>query len=201
MQLPEQLSTLLAELTVALDEPGVDLGSALDALIAELTEAIPSFLGLSLTLRAPGGPVTVATFNGSSPPGAQSSLALPIDLARPRAPLPRAVFYAAAPGVFTDLATGVRERFGLDGQVRLDDDLSDPTKDGRTIGDARAMSRALGALLDQGHPLSDAEAELQLRALSTGRTVIETAHAILDELSKAAAAAADAPEAPDADDD
>src|SRR6476661_7547300 len=59
MEFPASLSAQLSELTDALDDPGTDLQAILDVLIDDLTLAVPSFLGLTMTLRLAGAPVTL----------------------------------------------------------------------------------------------------------------------------------------------
>ena len=51
--------TQLAALTETLDEPGADLQAMLQLLIDDLTQAVPSLLGLTLTVTRGGVPVTL----------------------------------------------------------------------------------------------------------------------------------------------
>ena len=54
MEFPASLSAQLSELTDALDDPGTDLQAILAVLIDDVTAAVPSFLGLIMTLRLAG---------------------------------------------------------------------------------------------------------------------------------------------------
>ena len=52
-----RLSQQLGDLTLTLDDPGTDLKAILDVLCDDLTAAVPSFLGLTMTLNLDEGPL------------------------------------------------------------------------------------------------------------------------------------------------
>ena len=51
------LTQQLGDLTITLDDPGTDLKAMLDVLSDDLTAAVPSYLGLTLTLQLDHGPL------------------------------------------------------------------------------------------------------------------------------------------------
>ena len=55
MEFPAWLSAQLSELTEVLDDPATDLQAILAVLIDDVTVAVPSFLGLRMTLRGGRG--------------------------------------------------------------------------------------------------------------------------------------------------
>lgn len=129
MDLPRALPDHLSALTQALDDPGTDLPTILDVLVDDLTAAVPSFLGLVMTLHQDGVAVTLATSDANPADGAGASLALPLAPLISTDPASTAVFYARNPGAFVDLAADTRRLYGLDGQVVVDGHLprtSDP---------------------------------------------------------------------------
>ncbi len=122
MEFPHVLCDQLAELSEALAEPGTDLQAILAVLIDDITAAVPSFLGLTMTLQIDGGPVTLTATDPDLAARANASIKLPVG---PIAggPAGTIIFYAHDPGAFTDLATSTRRAFNLDGQVVLDGHL------------------------------------------------------------------------------
>ena len=58
---PRDLPHQLDLLTDALEDPGTDLQAVVTVLVDDLTEAIPSLLGLNLTITLDGDMVTLST--------------------------------------------------------------------------------------------------------------------------------------------
>lgn len=79
MDFPASLSAQLSELTDALDDPGTDLQAILAVLVDDLTAAVPSVLGLTMTLRLAGEPVALTAIEPAAVRAARSSLQLPLD--------------------------------------------------------------------------------------------------------------------------
>ena len=185
MEFPGSLSAQLSELTDALDDPGTDLQAILAVLIDDVTAAVPSFLGLTMTLRLAGEPVTLTAIDATTVESAGSSLQLPLDPLAGAGPGSVVVFYARDVHAFASLAEDTRRLSGLDGQVLVDRHLPGreaTTEAAVTIGPAQAavIHRAIGWLIDQGLPPDDATGELRRRAAAAGRTLIAAAHHLLD---------------------
>ena len=128
MDFPHVLSEQLSALTNALDDPGIDLAAVLGDLTGDVTAAVPSFLGLSMTLLLDGRPVTLTTIDADLAAAAGASLLLPLDPLAGAGPGSSVVFYAGRPGAFVDLAADTRYAYGLDGDVVLDGHLTTLTR-------------------------------------------------------------------------
>ena len=63
MSVSHPLSAQLAALTSALDDPGIDLHAVIGEVATDVTNAVPSFLGLSMTLLLNERPVTVTAID------------------------------------------------------------------------------------------------------------------------------------------
>ena len=66
METPRSLTDDLDALTEALDDPVLDLEAVLNVLTDDLSVAIPSYLGLSITLKIDGNPCTLNSSAASS---------------------------------------------------------------------------------------------------------------------------------------
>jgi len=104
MDFPTSLSAQLSELTDALDDPGADLQAILTVLVDDLTAVVPSFLGLRMTLRLAGEPVTLNAVEPAAVKAARSSLQLPLDPLAGAGPGSVVVFYARDVDAFTVVA-------------------------------------------------------------------------------------------------
>lgn len=186
MDIPHHLSARLAELSGALDEPGTDLQAMLAVLIDDLMTAVPSFLGLTMTLPTDDGDEVTLNFLPPVLAGAVStSLLLPLDALGVSGPGGTIVFYAARPGAFVDLAADTRFAYGLDGQVSLDEHLpsaDNPAASSGVFGhtEASTTNRAIGVLLGRGHTPQKARSVLQRRAEQDGVPLHRAAQQLLD---------------------
>ncbi len=184
MQLPSSLPGRLAALTAALDEPGTDLHAVLAVLVDDLTAAVPSFLGLTMTVDVDGQPITLTAVDPDLTDAAGASMSVPLSQLV-GVPAGMVVFYAYNPGAFVDLAADTRRAFDLDGQVVLDGHLDDFGPDGRArsftgVEEASVIHRAIGVLIARGHPPEQARAELVDRAQRAGHTLPRAAQDVLD---------------------
>ena len=183
MHVPPQPFAQLEHLSQALEGSGDDLPTILAVLLEDLTEAVPSFTGLVVTIVARGEPVTIAAVDTAT---ARSSMLLPLhritDLPAPSA----MVFYAQQPGAFAQLAVDVRDTYRLDGDVDLDRHLPPPqpadTLTPAALADRSTIDQAIGALIGQGHTPDEARAELAARAAADNTTDLAAAHHILRTL-------------------
>ncbi len=81
MEIDAALAADLGILTTALDEPGTDVADSLRRLAADATAAIPTFLGLSVTVDDSDPPFTFTTFvKGAWAGDARTSLSLALPI-------------------------------------------------------------------------------------------------------------------------
>ena len=178
METPRSLADDLDALTEALDDPVLDLEAVLNVLTDDLLTAIPSFLGMSITLSIDGSPCTLNSSAESMRLRAMSSLWLPLD---PHEAGGHVVFYARDSGAFDDLADDARWMFSRDGQAVVDRHLTAASGIGTEgihgLAEFGDINQALGVLSAMGH--RSAHAELYRRALGSDRTILQTARNIL----------------------
>lgn len=183
MDFPASLSQQLSDLTDALDDPGTDLQTILAVLVDDLTAAVPSFLGLTMTLRVDGESVALTAIEADALPAARSSLQLPLDPMAGAGPGSAVVFYARDVDAFAELAADSRRLHGVDGQVLLDGHLPDrDAVQSPLVTDPAqgvVIHRAMGLLIDQGLTPEQAAHELRRRAAATGCALTDTAHHLL----------------------
>jgi hypothetical protein len=158
MDIPRHLIRQLAALTETIDEPGADLQAMLQVLIDDLTLAVPSLLGLTLTVTRGGVPVTLQILPPEHADAVSTSLLIPLDMIGVDDPGGTLIIFAARPGALVDLAADTRFAYGLDGQVVLDEHRPTPsTPPGATDPDGvRIIQQAIGLLIDRGHLPEDA---------------------------------------------
>jgi len=165
----------------------------------ELRLAIPSFLGLQLVLVEHGHPMTLTDFEPTARPrDIRSSVRFPLvplgvdgmDPAR------EIFFYAGVSGAFVDLATDVGYVLGLPVRgpaedataadrpvVVLDDPIAPTTVASGLVGavDLSTLNRAIGVLMGEGQPSSEAaQAELLRLAAVAGVSVLALASKLID---------------------
>ena len=185
MNAPHPLNAQLGALTIALEDPEVDLQAVIAALAADVTAAVPSFLGLTMTLLLDGRPVTVTAIDADLATAAGTSLRLPLGPLAGAAPGSFVVFYAGRPGAFVDLAADTRYAYGLDGDVVLDGHLTPQTwPAGAHPGvsgsdELRVINQAIGLLIGQGRLPEEAHEELLRCAAHHGRGLSGAAEDLL----------------------
>jgi hypothetical protein len=180
VEFPAAVITQLDTLSEALDDVGTDLHAVLAVLVDDLLAAVPSFLGLSITVVVQGQPVTITTIDPSS---ARGSLLLPLVAISDLATGGNLTFYAAGTDACVDLAVDVRTAYALDGEVVLDRDVP-TTPEGRSRGEHEVLelceiNQAIGVLIEQGYPPDRARAELDHRSAAAGMRRQEAARRVL----------------------
>jgi hypothetical protein len=186
---PHQVSNQLDILTDALEDPGTDLTTVLAALIDDLRAAIPSVLGLSVTITQAGDTITLTTVEPHTPATTGASVHLPLNEVTAADPGSTATFYAARPGAFVDLAADIRYACGLDGQVVIDGHRHDPLPAAGARGwtglaglaELSMINQAIGVLIGLGHHPDTARTALQRRADQTGTALGAAAQHLIDE--------------------
>jgi hypothetical protein len=180
----DALTAQLSVLTAALDDPGTDLETILEVLVDDLSAAVSSFLGLTMTLQLDGCPLTLTTMDADLALTAGASLTLPVGRSTDGAPGGTVVFYARHPGAFVDLAADLHRVHDLDCDVYLDGHLpsagDQPCRSGITgLAELSVVNQAIGVLITRGHTPAGAIAELGSRAAGTPRGVPEVAEHVL----------------------
>jgi hypothetical protein len=182
--------------SISLD--GNDLDDALDASLAAFTAdveaAVPSYLGMQLTILQNGYPVTLTRITPHRT--ATTSLRIPLTVFGPRFDLDsRVTLYATTAGAFVDLAAdlsyalhvptstdrstdagsseGDDRRHGqIDGnrRITLDADVppNPPFSGVSGLSELSAINRAIGVLIGQGHHPDHAGHTLRRRAFRQG---------------------------------
>jgi hypothetical protein len=174
----------LSDLTVALDDPGTDLQTILDVLCDDLSTAVSSFLGLTMTLQVDGVPVTLTAIDADLALAAGASLELPLKSLIGAGTTGTVVFYARNPGSFVDLAADTERVCALSGRVLLDGHLPStadpPHQPGITgLADLGVINLAVGVLITRGHTPAQAHVELRRQAAENLHSVAAAARHIL----------------------
>lgn len=186
MDLPASLITQLDSLTTALDDPGTDLRAILAVLSDDVTSAVPSYLGLTITMVTDGDAVQL-TAVAVSKAAVNASLRLPLPLLAGSEAGSTIEFYAGVPGAFARMAHDVRQTYGLDGEVVLDDHRTGPTNQTGTavamgVDDFTMVNRAVGVLIGKGRTPDEANNELHASAQRASISLPDAAQAVLRDL-------------------
>jgi hypothetical protein len=165
--------------SISLDGNGLDdaLDASLAAFVVDIEAAVPSYLGIQLTILQTGHPVTLTRITPHRT--ATTSLRIPLTVLGPRFdPESRVTFYAATAGAFVDLAAdlsyalhlptssdrytdtggsgGDERRHGqVDGDRRITLDADVPLRplvSGVSgLSELSTIHRAIGVLIGHGH--------------------------------------------------
>jgi hypothetical protein len=174
VEIAAALAADLAILTAALDEPGTDVADSLRQLTANATVAVPTFLGLSVTVHGNDPPFTFITWLegvGTADVRASLRLTLPgIGGAGLRPPV-AIVLYAGSRGTFVDLAADLAwltarplSDFVLD---QHPPDLAE-TGSMTSLSETSVINQAIGALIGQGYTPEQAERHLTAEGADAG---------------------------------
>ena len=174
MKIAAALAAELGFLTAALDGADADVADSLRRLTAGAAIAIPTFLGLSVTVVGSDPPFAFTAFVegvGTGDVGTSLRLALPgVDDARPPSPVV-VVFYAGSPGTFVDLAADLAWLTGRAlSDFALDQHLSEPVESGFAISlsEVSIINQAIGALIGRGYTPEQAERHLTAESADAG---------------------------------
>ena len=172
MKLTAALAADLGLLTAALDQPGADITHSLHLLAADVVAAIPTYLGLSVTVDGTDPPFTFTTLSEGVVTGdvrTSLGLALPRDVSV----LPAAVLvlYAGSPGTFVDLAADLAwlTTRPLNDFV-LDQHLPAAAERGSATGllEVSVINQAIGVLIGRGYTPEKAERYLTAEGADAG---------------------------------
>jgi hypothetical protein len=188
MKIGAALAADLGILTAALDEPGADVLRTLHQLGVDAQAAVPTCLGLSVTVDGSDPPFTFTTVEDGAADDVRTSLRLRLaGVGDGRAsPSVALTLYAGTPGTFVDLAADLAWLTGRPpSDFALDQHLSVPAEsDAATVlRAASVINQAIGVLIGRGYTPGQAHRELDSQADSAGTDRQTTAQFILDTLT------------------
>ena len=173
MKVTAALAADLGILTAALDEPGTDVAHSLRQLVADTTAAVPTFLGLSITVTGSDPPFTFTVVVEDAATGdIRTSLRLVLSgVGDVRLPTVVLVLYAGSPGTFVDLAADLAWLTARPlSDFVLDQHLPGPAERFSATGlfEASVINQAVGALIGQGCTPEQAERNLTAEGADAG---------------------------------
>ncbi len=173
----------LALLTAALDEPDTDLHAELVVFADNLAAAVPSFLGVTITVALDGVMVTLSAHDADRATRG-ASLRVPFSALVPDVMAGAMLFYAADEGAFADLAALVTGSAGVGVQVPPGEQMTSP-RPGYSLRlsgltEFSTRNQAIGVLIDQGYTPDEARIELSRRATRDEATLDDTAKDTID---------------------
>jgi len=188
------LAAGLGLLTEALDEPGADVADSLRQLMIDAAAAIPTFLGLSVTVDDSDPPFTFTTFvdgvgvdgvgvdgvgvDGVGTSEVRTSLRLPL-------PGAVVVLYAGSPGTFVDLAADLAWLTARPlSDFVLDQHLQPSAEQDSATGlfETSVINQSVGVLIGRGHTPEQADRYLAAEAAAAGISRHAVGVRILDGL-------------------
>jgi hypothetical protein len=195
MEIGAALAADLSILTAALDEPDADLLRSLHQLGVDAQAAVPSYLGLSVTVEGSDPPFTFTTLEHGTDDEVRTSLRLTLPgVGAGRAlPVIALILYAGTPGTLVDLSADLAWQTGRpQSDFELDQHLSVPggVGPGTHLRTASVINQAIGVLIGCGYTPGRAHRELDARADVAGTDRHGAARFILDTLDADDAAAA-----------
>ena len=188
MKIGAALAADLGILTAALDEPGADVLHSLHQLGVDAQAAVPTYLGLSVTVDGSDPPFTFTTLEDGAADDVRTSLRLTLPgVGDGRAsPSVALILYARTPGTFVDLTADLAWLTGRPpSDFALDQHLSVPAGSdaGTYLRTASVINQAIGVLIGRGYTPGQAHRELDTQADGAGTDRHTTAQFILDTLT------------------
>ena len=189
MKISAALAADLGILTAALDEPGTDVLHTLHQLGVDAQAAVPTYVGLSMTVDGSDPPFTFTTLEDGTADNVRTSLRLTLQ-ARVgdgrAAPSVALILYAETPGTFVDLAADLAWLTGRPpSDLALDQHRSVPAGSdaGTSLRAASVINQAIGVLIGRGYTPRQAHSKLDTQADGAGTDRYTTAQFILDTLT------------------
>jgi hypothetical protein len=188
MKIGAALAADLGILTAALDEPGADVLRSLHQLGINAHAAVPTYLGLSITVDSSDPPFTFTTLEDGAADDVRTSLQLILPGVRDGGAslAVTLTLYAGTPGTFVDLTADLAWLTGRPpSDFVLDQHLSVPARadTGTHLRAASVINEAIGVLIGRGYTPGQAHRELDTQADGTGTDRHTTAQRILDTLT------------------
>lgn len=187
MKIVAALAADLEILTAVLDEPGADVLRSLDQLCVDAQAAVPSYLGLSVTLDGSDPPFAFTTLEDAAADNVGTSLRMTLPGVADGRALPSVdlVLYAGTPGSFVDLSADLAWLTGRPhSDFVLDHHLNVPggSQAGMSLSAVSLMNQAIGVLIGRGHNPAQARREFDLQADAAATDCHSAAEFILDKL-------------------
>lgn len=188
MTIGAALAADLGILTAALDEPGADVLHSLHQLGVDAEMAVPTYLGLSVTVDGSDPPFTFTTLEDGAANDVRTSLRLTLPGVgdRQASPTVALILYARTLGTFVDLTADLAWLTGRPhSDFALDKHLSVPagSDTGTFLRAASALNQAIGVLIGRGNTPEQAHSELETQANSAGIDRHTAAQLILGTLT------------------
>jgi hypothetical protein len=188
MKIGAALAADLGILTAVLDEPGADVLHSLHQLGVDAQAAVPTYLGLSITVDSSDPPFTFTILEDGTADDIRTSLRLTLPgVGDGRAsPSVALTLYAGTPGTFVDLTADLAWLTGRPpSDFALDQHLSVPAGSdaGTHLRAASVINQAIGVLIGRGYNPGQAHRELDTQADSAGTDRHTAAQFILDTLT------------------
>jgi hypothetical protein len=189
MKIGAALAADLGILTAALEEPGADVLHTLHQLGVDAQAAVPTCLGLSVTVDGSDPPFTFTILeDGAAAVDVRTSLWLTLPgVGDGRVPPSVAIIlYAGTPGTFVDLTADLAWLTGRPpSDFVLDRHLSGPARPdtGIYLRTPSVINQAIGVLIGRGYTPEQAHRELDTQADGGGTDRHTAAQFILDTLT------------------
>jgi hypothetical protein len=175
----------LDSLSDGVHNAGPALDDTLGTLIDDIRLVVRSYLGLSMTLRHYGFPVTLTALEDrADPDDILASLRLPLTTLADVEIGSVLDLYAGQPGAFVDFAADLCHALHVPSdQVVLDEHLIPPANESTLTGagDLSHINQAIGILISHGHTPEEARTELRRRARHNQATVAQVALRLIRE--------------------
>jgi hypothetical protein len=191
VKLTAALAADLVAIAQALDDRGIELTDALHLLAETIGLAVPSYLGLDITVVADGLPVTLtAPQREADPSQICTSLYIPLPAICPVEQGSALFTYAGTAGAFVDLAADLSWLLDLDPEsLVLDQHIPDQgaplTR--TSLTDFSVINQAIGVLIERGHTPESAHQHLHMLAASDHNDLTRAADNVLSTIPEPAA--------------
>ncbi len=192
MRITAQMAAQLAALTDTFDDSDIDVVRSLSRLADQVRLAVPSYLGLSVSVASTDSYLDFDAMDDiGNPKSIGSSLRIPASEVLDRASTGSGVsgsvvlvLYAAAPGAFVDLSADLAWLTSQPAaEFIIDHHLGGPPGSMNTVDSTSMVNQAIGVLIGRGHAPQEAEQTIANQAASAGVNRRDVAAAILDSLS------------------
>ena len=185
MDISRALAVDLAALSDALGDSDVDLETLLQALAADLKDAIASYIGMTLTIIVNGHEFSFTMFLEANAEAVATSLKIPLAALSSAEEGTSLVLYATMPGAFVDLAADLSYVLGLGPDLLVPDQRT--AHHATTLDQAGVaglaeyslVNQAVGVLIARGHTAESARDELRRLADLDGGHLRDAASTVL----------------------
>lgn len=189
MAISARLAAELSILSQTLENPGNSIAQSMQRLSDEISDAVESYLGLTVTIAPGTTPITFTTLrDGAQPASVRTSARFTLTRAAAGSvgtgPVISLIVYAATPGAFVDLAADLAWITRANpAHITLDQDLTVVFEMPTTAPSAVAMiNQAIGVLIGRGHSPEQAYQRLSRPSASGVVNRLDAAAGVLASL-------------------